>query len=528
MIGVPSQGQAMLAGQGAAGFFALLNGNVGGNAAPSSTPFGALLAQLHGMNGQPAMAATGVLEGLSNLSSNGLELSPELAFMGNLGIHTIPADMLAALSDLKNSLGANFALDGITAAGQQPDGQLIDFAAANDGDLAAAALPFLAGLIATLPQPTAAPTLATAETPDKTASKSDTSGALPPGIAKLLAPLAASLEPAAGNGNEESSLPAPQPLADNPSAKTAPADAISAAHDLGIAGIELARIAGGRALAKGMSMVPESSTLAPDLEQLGSGLELDLSGLATDDSMLRAAAAIKAVRQGGLLPSQNTEASALSAPLNTLSIATAENPAAAVLRALAMNNGKASASEAMDLLSPLSDTATTTGGLSDAPLTPGPLLSQLNARGPSALNLSAPLANHVATQVAVHIGHALRDGQNEFKIRLDPPELGRIDVKLEMHQDGRVSAILAADNEQTLQLFERHHGLLERALQEAGLKADAGSLSFTLSGGGKEAKSGLADHGNGNANNPAADDVETTDDVVAVATLNDRALDIRV
>lgn len=528
MIGVPFQGQALLAGQGAAGFFALLGGNVGGNAAPSSTPFGALLAEFAGMNGQQAMTAAATLKGLSGLSDVGLQLPPELALTINQGLPNIPADILTALNDLKNSLPALPAVDGATPAGELSDLPTFDFDAANDGNPTAAALPFLAALIAALPRPTLTPSLVTTETTGESAPRTANAGMAKTGMAELLASLAAGLESAAGNGGEVPSSSAPQPSVDNQNAKTVPADAIRAAHDQGIAGIELARLAGGRALAKGMGSVPEPSASAPvpapDL--LDGGLEPDISRLAADEPFLRAAA-LKITRQGVPSASQNTDASAASVQVNAPSLAKAENPIAAAVRALAMGDGKAPVNEA-DLLSPLSDSGAKAGSLSDTPLTPGVMLSHMNARGPAGINLSAPLATHVATQVAAHIGHAVRDGQNEFKIRLDPPELGRIEVKLEMHQDGRVSALLAADNEQTLQLFERHHGLLERALQDAGLKADAGSLSFTLSGGDKEPKSALTAHGDGNAKDPTTDDGETSDNIVAVATLSDRALDIRV
>lgn len=532
MIGVPFQGQALLAGQGAAGFFALLGGNVGGNAAPSSTPFGALLAEFAGMNGQQAMTAAAALKGLSGLSDVGSQLPPELALTINQGLHNIPTDILAALNDLKNSLPALPAVDGVTPAGELLDLPSFDFDAAYDGNPTAAALPFLAALMAALPQPTAAPSLAQTETTGETAPRTADASTAKTGMAELLASLAAGLENAAGNSNEEPGLPAPQPLADNQNAKTVPADAMRAAHDQGIAGIELARLAGGRALAKGMGSVPEPSAPTPapapvpTPDLLDGGLEPDISRHAADEPFLRAVA-LKVTRQGVPSASQNTDASAASAQVNAPSLAKAENHIAAAVRALAMGDGKAPVNET-DLLSPLSDSGAKAGSLSDTPLTPGVMLSHMNARGPAGINLSAPLATHVATQVAAHIGHAVRDGQNEFKIRLDPPELGRIEVKLEMHQDGRVSALLAADNEQTLQLFERHHGLLERALQDAGLKADAGSLSFTLSGGDKEPKSALTAHGDGNAKDPATDDGETSDNIVAVATLSDRALDIRV
>ncbi|MBL8705435.1 MAG: flagellar hook-length control protein FliK, partial [Rhodospirillales bacterium] len=60
--------------------------------------------------------------------------------------------------------------------------------------------------------------------------------------------------------------------------------------------------------------------------------------------------------------------------------------------------------------------------------------------------------------------------------------LGRIDVKLEVGEDGRVTAQVRAEKPETLELLQRDARGLERALQEAGLRADSGSLSFGLRG----------------------------------------------
>lgn len=85
-----------------------------------------------------------------------------------------------------------------------------------------------------------------------------------------------------------------------------------------------------------------------------------------------------------------------------------------------------------------------------------------------------------AEQVAVQIQRAAAQGQSRVQIRLNPAELGRIDVKLEVGDDGHVRAALAVDKPETLDLMQRDPRALERALQAAGLKTDQGSLSFNL------------------------------------------------
>jgi flagellar hook-length control protein FliK len=85
-----------------------------------------------------------------------------------------------------------------------------------------------------------------------------------------------------------------------------------------------------------------------------------------------------------------------------------------------------------------------------------------------------------AEQVAVQIQRAAAQGQSKVQIRLNPAELGRVDVKLDVGDDGHVRAVVSVDKPETLDLMQRDPRALERALQAAGLKTDQGSLSFNL------------------------------------------------
>ena len=95
---------------------------------------------------------------------------------------------------------------------------------------------------------------------------------------------------------------------------------------------------------------------------------------------------------------------------------------------------------------------------------------------------SAATPQGVPQQVAVHIRKNVKDGNDQFTINLRPAELGGIDIKLDIGPDGRVSASVAVERVQTLELLQRDSRNLERALQEAGLQADSNSLSFSLRG----------------------------------------------
>ena len=92
-----------------------------------------------------------------------------------------------------------------------------------------------------------------------------------------------------------------------------------------------------------------------------------------------------------------------------------------------------------------------------------------------------PVSPPTPIQMApLSIGLMALDGAREFQIRLDPPELGRVDVKLTIADNGRVEASLVVDRVETLAMLQRDARTLERAFDQAGLTADSGSLSFSL------------------------------------------------
>jgi flagellar hook-length control protein FliK len=83
-------------------------------------------------------------------------------------------------------------------------------------------------------------------------------------------------------------------------------------------------------------------------------------------------------------------------------------------------------------------------------------------------------------QLAVEIATRANKGERRFDIRLDPPELGRIDVRLEIDSKGNTTARLIVERAETLDMLQRDARGLEKALQNAGLKTDAGGLQFSL------------------------------------------------
>ena len=97
-----------------------------------------------------------------------------------------------------------------------------------------------------------------------------------------------------------------------------------------------------------------------------------------------------------------------------------------------------------------------------------------------------PDPQQVMDQIKVQIKSA--KGGDTIKVQLKPVELGAIEIKVEVAQDGRVSAVVTADNKQTLDALQKDASSLHKALEEAGLKPDSNSLSFNLREGHQQAQ----------------------------------------
>lgn len=107
-------------------------------------------------------------------------------------------------------------------------------------------------------------------------------------------------------------------------------------------------------------------------------------------------------------------------------------------------------------------------------------------------------AQAAASQVAGQMQLQSRAGQSRFQMRLDPPELGRIEVHMKVKDGGDVEAHLIVDKPETLDMFMRDQKGLERALEQAGLKADQGALQFSLRDEGNSRQFAFSGDGQGN------------------------------
>ncbi|MDE2134811.1 MAG: flagellar hook-length control protein FliK [Alphaproteobacteria bacterium] len=74
------------------------------------------------------------------------------------------------------------------------------------------------------------------------------------------------------------------------------------------------------------------------------------------------------------------------------------------------------------------------------------------------------------------------DGIKHFDIRMDPPELGRVEVYLSVDASGKAQANLVVDKPQTLALLQHDASNLTRSLNDAGVNLSNNGLNFSLRG----------------------------------------------
>jgi len=93
----------------------------------------------------------------------------------------------------------------------------------------------------------------------------------------------------------------------------------------------------------------------------------------------------------------------------------------------------------------------------------------------AATNAAVPLSG-----LAVEIAVSARSGKSRFEIRLDPADLGRIDVRIDVDRNGRVTSHLTVEKPETLSMLRQEAPQLQRQLDDAGFKTGNGGLQFSL------------------------------------------------
>ena len=109
----------------------------------------------------------------------------------------------------------------------------------------------------------------------------------------------------------------------------------------------------------------------------------------------------------------------------------------------------------------------------DKGVDPVHLKPEIPARPTNGAQISRPAAEslpgHVVRQVGRRIGLALKNGQNEVKIRLKPPELGSIQLEMSM-KDNILKVAMVAENQSVKEVLLAHVSDLKQNLLQQGIE----------------------------------------------------------
>ncbi len=135
-------------------------------------------------------------------------------------------------------------------------------------------------------------------------------------------------------------------------------------------------------------------------------------------------------------------------------------------------------------------------------------------------------------QAAIQIQQNAQNENNNFIVQLYPEELGQIQVNMKF-EGNRVTAKISADKQETLDLMKQDSGILHKALQDAGLQTDSGTLEFSLSNSGQnlaQQKTNNNDSGFGTmlANNNSEENITAAAAPVYQAILAPGRVDVKL
>lgn len=184
--------------------------------------------------------------------------------------------------------------------------------------------------------------------------------------------------------------------------------------------------------------------------------------------------------------SANTSTSTASQPASATNSSTDSGPAPRPAFALAHDQNpapQANASPPAPIL-PVANTAANGAAAVAQPQQPQPQQTVATLQVGPADPAASPAPNVHA--LAVSIAAQSQAGAKQFDIRLDPPELGRVDVRLTVDVTGKAQAHLAVDKPQTLELLQKDSGSLARALKDSGVQLNNNGLQFSLKGQGRQ------------------------------------------
>jgi hypothetical protein len=153
-------------------------------------------------------------------------------------------------------------------------------------------------------------------------------------------------------------------------------------------------------------------------------------------------------------------------------------------------------------------------------------------------NVASPISSPVSQNVAAGQSHpavqataaaiikgAKTEGSQTLSLRLDPPDLGKLQIDMKYKKGDPLKVHVVLEKADTASMFQRDAHALETALKNAGLDTDGSSLSFSLAGDQRSFGQSMAQSGGGDGRN-ATVKLAATGDVSADADIIASDLDI--
>lgn len=110
---------------------------------------------------------------------------------------------------------------------------------------------------------------------------------------------------------------------------------------------------------------------------------------------------------------------------------------------------------------------------------PGGLAATAAAQHPTLSFRADKVAREMGLEIARHVKAG---GSDELVIRLDPAELGRINIRMSVNEHGHLRAVVAADAPAVIDAIRNDIPELSRALEQAGVRTDGQSFRFDRGG----------------------------------------------
>jgi flagellar hook-length control protein FliK len=254
--------------------------------------------------------------------------------------------------------------------------------------------------------------------------------------------------------------------------------------------------------------VPVTQKTAPGKGQAASATT---DSLATDSTPTDpdATGTTAAAGQNGSAP-QSSAAGKQETANTALEGATAD--AAAATPAASAHDHTAAANTTHVVADPIDPAAQAIGAAQPQLNSASSLTSASNVTVTPATNGTVPVSG-----LALEIAANVKSGKSSFEIRLDPADLGRIDVRVDIDRNGQVTSHLTVEKPETLSMLRQDAPQLQQALDNAGLKTGSGGLQFSLRDQSSSGQNG------GNGSNPNAQRLIISDEDAVPASVAGRS-----